>query len=144
MPDEKNYGATALETRGPRLRKALATRRTAMQDSMVTTALTLPGYAVVRNLGVVRGITVRSRSIVGNIFGGLQSLFGGNITIYTELCEQARAGTYALMCQHARKLGANAIVSMRYDATELMPGLTEVLCYGTAVQVEPQGSRHAS
>ena len=108
-----------------------------MQDSMVTTALTLPGYVVVRNLGVVRGITVRSRSIVGNIFGSLQSLFGGNITIYTDLCEQARAETYGLMCQHARKLGANAIISMRYDATELMPGLTEVLCYGTAVQVEP-------
>ena len=112
-----------------------------MQDSMVTTALTLPGYMVVRNFGVVRGITVRSRSIVGNIFGGLQSLFGGNITIYTELCEQARAETYALMCQHARELGANAIVSMRYDATELMAGLTEVLCYGTAVHVEPQGRR---
>jgi uncharacterized protein YbjQ (UPF0145 family) len=108
---------------------------------MVTTALTLPGYVVVRNFGVVRGITVRSRSIVGNIFGGLQSLFGGNITIYTELCEQARAETYALMCQHAGKLGANAIISMRYDATELMAGLTEVLCYGTAVHVEPQGRR---
>jgi uncharacterized protein YbjQ (UPF0145 family) len=106
---------------------------------MVTTALTLPGYTVVRNLGVVRGITVRSRSIVGNFFGGLQSLFGGNISIYTELCEQARSETYSSMCQHARKLGANAIISMRYDATELMPGLTEVLCYGTAVQVEPQG-----
>jgi uncharacterized protein YbjQ (UPF0145 family) len=112
-----------------------------VQDSMVTTALTLPGYMVVRNFGVVRGITVRSRSIVGNIFGALQSLFGGNITIYTELCEQARAETYALMCQHARELGANAIVSMRYDATELMAGLTEVLCYGTAVHVEPQGRR---
>jgi len=97
---------------------------------MVTTALTLPGYVVVQNLGVVRGITVRSRSIVGNIFGSVQSLFGGNITIYTELCEQARAETYDLMCQ-------NAIISMRYDATELMAGLTEVLCYGTAVQVEP-------
>ena len=108
-----------------------------MQDSMVTTALTLPGYHVVKNLGVVRGITVRSRSIVGNFFGGLQSLFGGNITIYTDLCEQARAETYRLMCQHAQQHGANAIISMRYDATELMPGLTEVLCYGTAVTVEP-------
>jgi uncharacterized protein YbjQ (UPF0145 family) len=103
---------------------------------MVTTALALPGYEVVRNLGVVRGITVRSRSIVGNFVGGLQSLFGGNITIYTELCEQARSETYEQMCQHARKLGANAIVAMRYDATELMAGLTEVLCYGTAVIVE--------
>jgi uncharacterized protein YbjQ (UPF0145 family) len=109
-----------------------------MQDSMVTTGLTLPGYKVVRNFGVVRGITVRSRSIVGNFFGGLQSLFGGNITIYTELCEQARSETYTLMCEHARANGANAIISMRYDATELMPGLTEVLCYGTAVYVEPE------
>lgn len=102
---------------------------------MVTTALELPGYRIVRNLGVVRGITVRSRSIVGNFFGGLQSLLGGNITIYTNLCERARADTYELMCTHARQLGANAIVAMRYDATELMAGLTEVLCYGTAVQV---------
>ena len=107
-----------------------------MQDTMVTTALTLPGYRVVRSVGVVRGITVRSRSIVGNIFGGLQSLFGGNITIYTSLCERARADTYRLMCEHAQQQGANAIVSMRYDATELMAGLTEVLCYGTAVIVE--------
>jgi uncharacterized protein YbjQ (UPF0145 family) len=107
-----------------------------MNNSMVTTALTLPGYKVVKNLGVVRGITVRSRSIVGNIFGGLQSLFGGNITIYTNLCERARSDTYELMCQHARQSGANAIISMRYDATELMAGLTEVLCYGTAVVVE--------
>src|SRR5262245_41347038 len=98
-------------------------KRIAMQDSMVTTALTLPGHKVVRNLGVVRGITVRSRSIIGNFFGGLQSLFGGNVTIYTELCEQARSETYALMCQHAEALGANAIISMRYDATELMAGL---------------------
>ncbi|MBU6257295.1 MAG: heavy metal-binding domain-containing protein [Burkholderiales bacterium] len=108
-----------------------------MNDTMVTTALTLPGYKVVRNLGVVRGITVRSRSIVGNFFGGLQSLFGGNITIYTTLCEQARVDTYGLMCRHGRQLGANAIISMRYDATDLMAGLTEVLCYGTAVVVEP-------
>jgi uncharacterized protein YbjQ (UPF0145 family) len=111
-----------------------------MKDTMVTTALTLPGYEVVRNLGVVRGITVRSRSIVGNIFGGLQSLFGGNITIYTNLCEQARSETYQLMCEHAQDLGANAIISMRYDATELMAGLTEVLCYGTAVVVEAKSA----
>lgn len=109
-----------------------------MHDSMVTTSITLPGYRIVRNFGVVRGITVRSRSIVGNFFGGLQSIFGGNITIYTNLCEQARSETYSLMCQHARQQGANAIISMRYDATELMPGLTEVLCYGTAVFVEPE------
>jgi uncharacterized protein YbjQ (UPF0145 family) len=104
---------------------------------MVTTAFSLPGFKIVRNHGVVRGIMVRSRSIVGNFVGGLQTLFGGNITIYTELCEKARAETYALMCAHAEEHGANAIVSMRYDATELMSGLTEVLCYGTAVTVEP-------
>jgi uncharacterized protein YbjQ (UPF0145 family) len=113
-----------------------------MQDSMVTTALALPGHKVVRSLGVVRGITVRSRSIVGNFFGGLQTLFGGNITIYTNLCEQARADTYRLMCDHARRQGANAVIAMRYDATELMAGLTEVLCYGTAVIVEPEASGH--
>jgi uncharacterized protein YbjQ (UPF0145 family) len=102
----------------------------------VTTAFELPGHRIVRNLGVVRGITVRSRSIVGNFIGGLQTLFGGNITIYTELCEQARGQTYDEMCLHARRLGANAIVGMRYDATEVMAGLTEVLCYGTAVVVD--------
>jgi uncharacterized protein YbjQ (UPF0145 family) len=117
-----------------------------MQDTMVTTALALPGCHVVRNLGVVRGITVRSRSVVGNILGGLQTLFGGNITIYTRLCEQARAEAYLLMCRHASERGANAIISMRYDATELMAGLTEVLCYGTAVIVEPvsNGARGGS
>ena len=106
-----------------------------MQDAMVTTAFSLPGYRIVRTLGVVRGITVRSRSIIGNFFGGIQSIFGGNITIYTNLCEQAREETYRLMCEHAEKHGANAIIAMRYDATELMAGLTEVLCYGTAVVV---------
>jgi uncharacterized protein YbjQ (UPF0145 family) len=109
-----------------------------MQDSMITTALVLPGFRIVKNIGVVRGITVRSRSIVGNFFGGLQTIFGGNITIYTNLCEQARQETYVLMCRHAQGHGANAIISMRYDATELMAGLTEVLCYGTAVVVEPE------
>lgn len=108
-----------------------------LNDSMITTGLELPGYRISRNLGLVRGITVRSRSIVGNFLGGLQTLFGGNITIYTELCEQARSDTYRDMVQHARLLGANAIIAVRYDATELMSGLTEVLCYGTAVVVEP-------
>lgn len=108
-----------------------------MQHAMVTTALELPCFRISRSFGVVRGITVRSRSVVGNFFGGIQSLFGGNITIYTDLCEQARAETYQLMCRHAQGLGANAIIGMRYDATELMPGLTEVLCYGTAVLAEP-------
>lgn len=108
------------------------------EDSLVTTAFELPGYRVTRSLGVVRGITVRSRSIVGNFLGGLQTIFGGNITIYTELCEQAREETYRDMIKHARQLGANAIIGMRYDATDVMTGLTEVLCYGTAVVVERQ------
>ena len=108
-----------------------------LSDAMVTTAMELPGYRIRRNLGMVRGITVRSRSIVGNFLGGLQSLFGGNITIYTELCEQARDETYRDMLQHARQLGANAIIAVRDDATDVMAGLTEVLCYGTAVVVEP-------
>jgi uncharacterized protein YbjQ (UPF0145 family) len=106
---------------------------------MVTTAFELPGYRVVRSLGVVRGITVRSRSIVGNFLGGLQTLFGGDITIYTELCEAARQATYGDMVRHARQAGGNAVIGMRYDATELMAGLTEVLCYGTAVVVERSG-----
>ena len=112
-------------------------------DSSVTTALELPGRRVVRSLGVVRGITVRSRSIVGNFLGGIQTLFGGNITIYTELCEQARQDTYQQMLQHARRLGANGIIGMRYDATEIMTGLTEVLCYGTAVVVEPHAGGYS-
>ncbi|MFL6574421.1 MAG: YbjQ family protein [Burkholderiales bacterium] len=111
-----------------------------MQDAMVTTALSLPGYRIVRTLGVVRGLTVRSRSIIGNFFGGIQSIFGGNITIYTNLYEQAREETYRLMCEHAEKHGANAIIAMRYDATELMAGLTEVLCYGTAAIVARDSS----
>lgn len=110
---------------------------TTLTDAMVTTALELPGYRVVESLGIVRGIMVRSRSVVGNFIGGLQTLFGGNITIYTELCERARADTYRDMLAHARQLRANAVIGMRYDATEVMPGLTEVLCYGTAVIVEP-------
>lgn len=110
---------------------------TLLDENMVTTALELPGYRIVRNLGLVRGIVVRSRSVVGNFIGGLQTLFGGNITIYTELCEQARNDTYRDMIQHARGQGANAIIAVRYDATEIMTGLTEVLCYGTAVVVEP-------
>lgn len=110
-----------------------------IKTSMVTTAFELPGYIVVQNHGVVRGITVRSRSIVGNFFGALQSLFGGNISIYTNLCEQARSETYSSMCEHAAQTGANAIIGMRYDATELMAGLTEVLCYGTAVTVRLAG-----
>jgi uncharacterized protein YbjQ (UPF0145 family) len=111
-----------------------------MGESMVTTAFELPGYVVTKNLGLVRGITVRSRSIVGNFFGGLQSILGGNITIYTELCEKARSETYRLMWSHASSLGANAVIGVRYDATELMAGLTEVICYGTAVVAVPTNS----
>ena len=107
-----------------------------MQPAMMTTMLELPGYRITRNLGVVRGITVRSRSIVGNFLGGLQTLFGGNISIYSNLCERARSDAFQLMVEHATQLGANAIVAVRYDATELMAGLTEVLCYGSAVVVE--------
>ena len=119
---------------------SIQARANLLDDTLVTTALELPGFRIVRNLGLVRGIVVRSRSVVGNFLGGLQSLFGGNITIYTELCEQARNETYRDMVQHARRLGANAIVAVRYDATEIMTGLTEVLCYGTAVVVEPHDS----
>ena len=100
-----------------------------MNPSMITSAFELPGHTIAKNLGIVRGITVRSRSIVGNFVGGIQSLFGGNITIYTNLCEQARSEAFTLMCEHAEQLGANAIVGVRYDATEVMSGLTEVLCY---------------
>ncbi len=107
-----------------------------LTDAMVTTAFELPGYRIVESLGIVRGIMVRSRSVVGSFIGGLQTLFGGNITIYTELCEQARSDTYRDMFAHARQKRANAIIGMRYDATEVMPGLTEVLCYATTVIVE--------
>lgn len=108
-----------------------------MDGTMITTAYELPGYKVTKNLGLVRGLTVRSRSVVGNIMGGLQSLFGGNITVYTQLCEEARSETFQQMRQHAQSMKANAIIGVRYDATEIMDGLTEVLCYGTAVVVEP-------
>jgi uncharacterized protein YbjQ (UPF0145 family) len=103
---------------------------------IVTTSTHLEGYKVVEHLGVVRGIVVRSRSLLGNIAGGLQSLFGGNITIYTELCERTRQDAYNLMVQHAQLQRANAIINMRYDANEVMQGITEVLAYGTAVVVE--------
>jgi uncharacterized protein YbjQ (UPF0145 family) len=106
---------------------------------MVTTAFDLPGYRVARNLGVVRGITVRSRSALGNFAGGIQAIFGGNITIYTELCEHARAEAFDLLIEHAQQAGANAIIGVRYDANEVMEGITEVLAYGTAVVVERAG-----
>jgi uncharacterized protein YbjQ (UPF0145 family) len=103
---------------------------------MTTTAFTLDGFRVVENLGVVRGITVRSRSIFGTIGGSLQTLLGGNITLFTDLCEKTRAEAFEMMVDHAEELGANAVVGIRYDATELMQGVSEVLCYGTAVAVE--------
>jgi len=103
----------------------------------VTTSNHFDGYRVVRNYGVVRGITVRSRSVIGNFGASIQTLFGGNITIYTELCEHARGEAYELMIQHAAAVGANAIIAMRYDANEIAPGVTEVLAYGTAVAIEP-------
>ena len=106
--------------------------------SMVTTAFTLDGYRIVRDLGLVRGIIVRSRSIVGTIGASLQTLIGGNITLLTNLCEQTREHAFDLMLQHAAELGANAVIGMRYDATEVMQGVTEVLAYGTAVYVEKE------
>jgi uncharacterized protein YbjQ (UPF0145 family) len=106
-----------------------------MENRMVTTATELPGYVIVENLGVVRGLVVRSRSIVGSFLGGIQTIFGGNITIYTTLCEQTRSEAFELMCLHARERRADGIIAMRYDATEVMAGLTEVLCYGTAVKL---------
>ena len=105
----------------------------------VTTAVELPGFRVKRNLGVVRGIVVRSRSIVGTIGAGLQTLVGGNISLFTKLCEQTRAEAFDLMIQHASDLGADAIIGARYDATEIMNGVTEVLAYGTAVTIERAG-----
>jgi uncharacterized protein YbjQ (UPF0145 family) len=105
---------------------------------MVTTALELPGYRIVRNIGVVRGIVVRSRSIFGTIGASLQTVLGGNITLLSQLCEKTRQDAFVMMMQHASERGANAIIGARYDANELMQGVTEVLAYGTAVVVERQ------
>jgi uncharacterized protein YbjQ (UPF0145 family) len=107
-----------------------------VEPMMVTTSTELPGYRIVRNFGIVRGIIVRSRSLLGSIGAGLQTIIGGNITLLTELCENTREEAYELMLQHAAEHGANAVVAMRYDATEVMQGVTEVLAYGTAVIVE--------
>ena len=108
-----------------------------MNPTMVTTAFELPGHRIARNLGVVRGVTVRSRSMLGTLHATLQTIRGGNISILTELCENSRAEAFEFMLRHANDLGANAIVAVRYDATDIMTGVTEVLCYGTAVIVEP-------
>ena len=105
-------------------------------NTLITTSTSLEGYRIVRQLGLVRGITVRSRSILGNMAGGFMSIFGGRSTIYTELCENAREEALQLMILHAQEPGANAIINMRYDANDVMRGLTEVLAYGTAVEVE--------
>lgn len=103
---------------------------------MITTSTSLEGYKVIKQLGLVRGITVRSRSVLGNLAGGFMTIFGGRSTIYTELCEKTREEALQLMIKHGQELGANAIINMRYDANEVMSGLTEVLAYGTAVVVE--------
>jgi uncharacterized protein YbjQ (UPF0145 family) len=109
----------------------------AVLDTMVTTAFTLDGFTVERNLGIVRGIIVRSRSLLGTMGASLQTLVGGDITLFTNLCEETRAHAFQHMAQHAGQIGANAIVGVRYDATDIMQGVTEVLCYGTAVVVKP-------
>ena len=107
-----------------------------VDQQLITTSNTLEGYRITKHLGIIRGITVRSRSLLGNIGGGIQALFGGKISIYVELCEKTREEAYQLMIQHSNEMGANAIINMRYDANEVMQGITEVLAYGTAVVVE--------
>jgi uncharacterized protein YbjQ (UPF0145 family) len=108
-----------------------------LNPALATTAFDIPGYRVTRNLGIVRGIVVRSRSIVGTLGASLQTLVGGNISLYTDLCEKARADAYRLMLEHAAEAGGNGLIGVRYDANEIAPGVTEVLAYGTAVVVEP-------
>jgi len=110
---------------------------TGFDPSLVTTAFTLDGYRVVKNYGIVRGIIVRSRSVFGTIGASLQTLVGGDITLFTNLCEETRQHAYERMVEHAAQMGANAVIGVRYDATEVMQSVTEVLCYGTAVKVEP-------
>jgi uncharacterized protein YbjQ (UPF0145 family) len=114
-----------------------------MTHRMTTTSFTIEGFRVTQNLGVVRGIVVRSRSILGTLGASLQTIVGGNITLFTELCEKTRSEAFELMLTHARQLGANALIGVRYDATEVMQGVTEVLCYGTAVVVVPETDRAA-
>ncbi len=116
---------------------AHAGARAAVAHQMVTTAFELDGYRIVRNLGIVRGITVRSRSIFGTLGASLQTIVGGNISLFTRLCEKTREEAFDIMLQHAGELGANAVIGARYDATEVMQSVTEVLAYGTAVVVEP-------
>src|SRR5215813_441729 len=119
----------------PYFQQQMPQQQAPFDHTLVTSAFELPGHTVVRNYGLVRGIIVRSRSVLGNIAAGFQQMIGGNISIYTEVCEQARADAYEIMIQHAAQIGANAIIGARYDATEITQGVTEVLCYGTAVTV---------
>jgi uncharacterized protein YbjQ (UPF0145 family) len=136
MADKLEQFEKAKESKTSRVPYQLSQPYT-LPHHMVTTAFTLDGFKIVRTLGVVRGITVRSRSVLGTLGGALQTIVGGNITAFTRLCETARAEAFDIMVQHASELGANAIIGMRYDAAELMNGVTEVLAYGTAVVVEP-------
>ena len=128
-PDQQPMGSTGYRGSIP-----------GFQAVMVTTAFGFEGYRVKQHLGIVRGLTVRSRSVVGNLAGQLQSLFGGSITAYVELCERAREEAYDLLLQHAVAVGANAVIGMRYDANDVMDGITEVLAYGTAVVIEPDSA----
>lgn len=128
---QQPYQQPGAPTAGPQ-------RGAAFDHSLVTGAFELPNYTIARNFGIVRGIVVRSRSIVGSIGAGLQQIVGGNISLYTDMCERARGEAYEIMIQHAAALGANGLISVRYDATEISPGVTEVLCYGTAVYVTPR------
>jgi uncharacterized protein YbjQ (UPF0145 family) len=123
-------------------RAVVFNRRTmSLTHPLTTTAFELPGFRVTKSFGVVRGIIVRSRSIIGNFGAGIQAIFGGNISLYTNMCERAREDAYNLMLTHAGALGANAVIGVRYDATEIAQGITEVLCYGTAVFVEAETNR---
>ena len=136
MGDKLNDLEEAKQSVSPRAPYQVSSRY-AVPNHMVTTAFDLFGYRIVRTLGIVRGITVRSRSLVATLGGALHTIVGGNITAFTKLCEIARAEAFEIMTQHAGETGANAIIGMRYDATELFGGVTEVLAYGTAVLVEP-------
>jgi uncharacterized protein YbjQ (UPF0145 family) len=119
--------------------KTAALRGSLMKHPMTSTSFGIEGYKVVEQLGVVRGITVRSRSIFGTLGASLQTIIGGNISLFTTLCERTREEAFEMMVEHAEQIGANAVIGIRYDATEVMEGVTEVLCYGTAVCIEPAG-----
>jgi len=128
----------SMDSAQPRTPYAVSPPRYSVSHQMVTTAFELPNYHIAQNLGVVRGIVVRSRNIFATIGAGLQTIVGGNITVWTKLCEQTRADAFDIMIQHASEIGANAVVGARYDTTEISAGVTEVLAYGTAVIVDPQ------